>query len=104
MHVLSGHGGGCCGAVHLYNFPYNEPTGVQKKVVRRLIKQAVEEHGNELGLPLVAVILDVDQIDFWEKFLVDKLGFRKVTTWTNPNTDNPLTMYVVDNDTYKGKL
>jgi len=101
MFALAKHGGKCCGAVHLYNFPYEKPTQAMKNKLKEKLQRIKDYYGHGQGLIMVQVILDPDQLEFWEDYLVNKVGFKVSESWENVNTDNELTMLTLLPDNCK---
>lgn len=88
------HGGDCCGAEHLYEFPGYANEQMKAKLRSQLLN-ARNETGNQ-RLPLIEVILrDDDQMPIWGDYLIKEVGFKKLVTWKNPNTNNKLVLLVL---------
>lgn len=99
---LDEHGGGCCGAAHLWGFPHISPKrknycvtpAVAKDMLKRGIERFMEDNLDDYPrLGLIEVILTDGQLDNgWKKILEDE-GFVHHRRWLNSNSDNFCNLY-----------
>lgn len=100
MFDISEHGGHCCGVQHLHNF-YNENasyatvTGENISHLKDVIESFDEEfEDNSGGYGALEVVLNLFLMDLgWDKVLQD-LGFEKLYSWINGNTENECTLFM----------
>lgn len=88
----SQHGGRCCGARHIYNFPSYSEQAVDE--LKRLIGYELQQENPLSDCLLFECILTDSQIyRQWGSKLLE-IGFKRVMRWRNPNTENMLNMFV----------
>ena len=117
MFEISEHGGSCCGASHIENFPFvgtKEEGDVYEDLLTRNIElsldqltdnwveghmeydgdtdEDIEPERPDVFHHLFEVILTRHQRQSWHDRLI-KRGFVEGVSWVNSNTDNTLTMY-----------
>lgn len=92
-----GHGGGCCGIQHVSGFEdLNEAENKadRKAMIAALdyaVDKAFDENHGSAGL--VEIVLTDSQLQQGWLRVIQKRGFKRVSRFRNPNTDNICNVY-----------
>lgn len=91
---MEGHGGGCCGRAHLYDFPDLDECKrtTSKERVDFILNRIHSSYRGGMG---VEVVLNEEQLPQW-RGAVTKAGFKQVFKFRNKNSGLMCHVFMLD--------